>query len=158
MKNFLNEFFFVIFQALAICHNVSPVYEEGVESDLIEADQNHVKPISYQASSPDEIALVKWAENVGIELSQRDLHGMQLRLPDSNPSLDPDTDLTGKIVRYKILQIFPFTSESKRMGIIVKNEISQEITFFMKGADAVMQRIVQHNDWLEEESNNLARQ
>ena len=28
---------------------------------------------------------------------------------------------------------------------------SGEITFYMKGADAVMSSIVQYNDWLEEE-------
>ena len=64
---------------------------------------------------------------------------MQLRAPN------------GTVISYQILQVFPFTSESKRMGIIVRDVQSGEITFIMKGADAVMQTIVQYNDWLEEE-------
>lgn len=57
-----------------------------------------------------------------------------------------------------VLQTFPFTSESKRMGIIVRDEKSGEITLYMKGADTVMCRIVQYNDWLEEECGNMARE
>ena len=62
------------------------------------------------------------------------------------------------IASYSILQIFPFTSESKRMGIILKDEKTNEILFYMKGADVVMASIVQFNDWLEEEVDNMARE
>ena len=58
---------------------------------------------------------------------------------------------------FEVLDIFPFTSESKRMGIIVRDTQSCEITFLQKGADVVMARIVQRNDWLEEECANMAR-
>eukprot|EP00961_Rhodomonas_salina_P113814 1530482-Rhodomonas_salina.2 len=49
----------------------------------------------------------------------------------------------GKQQRYEVLNLFPFTSETKRMGII--------------GADAVMGQIVEFSDWLDEETGNLAR-
>lgn len=53
-------------KALALCHNVTPVYEDdtgnGGNSMAIDLDQQEVV---YQASSPDEIALVKWTEQVG---------------------------------------------------------------------------------------------
>lgn len=65
---------------------------------------------------------------------------------------------SGKILTYNILQIFPFTSETKRMGIIVREETTGEITFYLKGADVVMSGIVQYNDWLEEECGNMARE
>lgn len=39
---------------------------------------------------------------------------------------------------YEILQNFPFTSESKRMGIIVRHKQSDKIVFYVKGADVVM--------------------
>ena len=42
--------------ALALCHNVTPVFNE----DRSKKD--------YQASSPDEIAFVKTAENYGISI------------------------------------------------------------------------------------------
>lgn len=61
-------------------------------------------------------------------------------------------------MRFQILQLFPFTSETKRMGIIVKDLQTGEITFYLKGADVVMASIVQYNDWLTEESGNMARE
>lgn len=135
-------------KALALCHNVTPVYEnqEDGENYDIEADIQSQEKATYQASSPDEVALVSWTESVGLALIKRDLNSMQLRTP------------SGRIVNYTILQVFPFTSETKRMGIIVKEQEKGEITFFMKGADVVMMGIVQYNDWLEEECGNMARE
>nr|KAG5712977.1 hypothetical protein BaRGS_021771 [Batillaria attramentaria] len=136
-------------RAIALCHNVTPVYEEGLNGDIAqapEADQHIQQTVSYQASSPDEVALVAWTESVGLTLVRRDLSSMQLRTP---------VDTT---VNYTILQLFPFTSEAKRMGIILREEESGEIIFYLKGADTVMQSIVQYNDWLEEECGNMARE
>ncbi|XP_049821465.1 probable phospholipid-transporting ATPase IIA isoform X2 [Aethina tumida] len=179
-------------QALALCHNVTPVYEssENSNSDTdkriggrkkfikfnildtldkkeqaldnkqyqiipgsitseTEADQHlqHTaeKTVTYQASSPDEVALVQWTQAVGLTLSHRDLTSMQLKVPD------------GRLHNYEILQIFPFTSETKRMGIIVRCLQSGKIYFYLKGADVVMGAIVQYTDWLDEEVGNMAR-
>jgi phospholipid-translocating ATPase len=44
------------------------------------------------------------------------------------------------------------------MGIVVKDKQTGEITFLQKGADVVMAKIVQRNDWLEEETANMARE
>ncbi|XP_025050850.1 probable phospholipid-transporting ATPase IIB isoform X2 [Alligator sinensis] len=138
-------------KAIALCHNVTPVYESrtGVtaETEYAEVDQDFSdENRTYQASSPDEVALVQWTESVGLTLVNRDLTSMQLKTPG------------GQILTYYILQIFPFTSESKRMGIIVRDESTGEITFYMKGADVAMSTIVQYNDWLEEECGNMARE
>ena len=35
--------------------------------------------------------------------------------------------------------------------LLFQDEESGEIVFYMKGADSVMQTIVQYNDWLDEE-------
>ena len=51
---------------------------------------------------------MQWTESVGLTLVNRDLTSMQLRTP------------SGQILTYCILQTFPFTSESKRMGVIVR--------------------------------------
>lgn len=83
---------------------------------------------------------------MGLALIKRDLTSMQLKT------------LNGQILNYTILQIFPFTSETKRMGIIVREESSSEIIFYLKGADVVMAGIVQYNDWLEEVCENMARE
>lgn len=44
------------------------------------------------------------------------------------------------------------------MGIIVREESSSEIIFYLKGADVVMSGIVQYNDWLDEVCENMARE
>jgi phospholipid-translocating ATPase len=54
--------------------------------------------------------------------------------------------------------MFPFTSETKRMGIILRDQKTKEIIFYLKGADIVMQNITQYSDWLQEESSNMARE
>uniref|UniRef100_A0A8C9WUL9 Phospholipid-transporting ATPase n=1 Tax=Sander lucioperca TaxID=283035 RepID=A0A8C9WUL9_SANLU len=138
-------------KAIALCHNVTPVYESHAivngETESAEADQDYSDDNrTYQASSPDEVELVRWTESVGLTLVNRDLNSLQLKTP------------SGQILSFHILQIFPFTSESKRMGIIVREELTGDITFYMKGADVAMASIVQYNDWLEEECGNMARE
>ncbi|KAH0511069.1 putative phospholipid-transporting ATPase IIA [Microtus ochrogaster] len=134
-------------KAIALCHNVTPVYESNGVTDQAEAEKQFEDSCRvYQASSPDEVALVQWTESVGLTLVGRDQSSMQLRTPGD------------QILNLTILQVFPFTYESKRMGIIVRDESTGEITFYMKGADVVMAGIVQYNDWLEEECGNMARE
>jgi phospholipid-translocating ATPase len=65
---------------------------------------------------------------------------------------------SGLTLEFEVLEIFPFTSESKRMGIIIRDKMTGEITFYQKGADVVMAKIVQSNDWLEEECDNMSRE
>ncbi|KAI0560620.1 phospholipid-transporting ATPase IIA [Gracilaria domingensis] len=118
--------------AVALAHNVTPV-EDGGERTL-------------QAASPDEVALVKFAESVGVVLKERSINRVVLRVPG------------GFELSYDILAEFPFTSEAKRMGVIVQNRQSKNITLYVKGADTVMSRKVRYNDWLDEECGNLARE
>lgn len=135
--------------ALALCHNVTPTSEKN-DGDII---------TSYQASSPDEIAIVRWTESVGLRLTHRDRYGITLN--------SVGTDRV--VVRVRILELFPFTSEGKRMGVIVQFQIGPksmkpdsedagEIWFYQKGADTVMTSIVATNDWLDEETANMARE
>ena len=138
-----------IVMALALCHNVTPTTEEEDGKTFT----------SYQASSPDEIAIVRWTENVGLRVLHRDRHTIALQ----------SVDTMRIVVRVRILEVFPFTSEGKRMGIILqflqKNETitdyaseAGEIWFYQKGADTVMTSIVATNDWLDEETANMARE
>ena len=152
--------------ALALCHNVTPTTttEEGQTEAVT----------TYQASSPDEIAIVSWTESVGLRLVHRDRTGMKL----------VSVDTGDVVVRVKILEVFPFTSEGKRMGIVVQflggegtekkeqdllgdhteedgvssDEDPGDIWFFQKGADTIMSAIVASNDWLDEECGNMARE
>ena len=135
--------------ALALCHNVTPTTEEIDGKEIV----------TYQASSPDEIAIIRWTETCGLRLAHRDRRSMTLESTHSSQTA----------ARVEILNLFPFTSESKRMGIIVRfvqdgdteqqtGENSDPVWFFQKGADTIMTNIVAKNDWLDEETANMARE
>ncbi|XP_026726480.1 probable phospholipid-transporting ATPase IIB [Trichoplusia ni] len=146
--------------ALALCHNVTPVYDvDNNDQNAYEAQSDMGSSVisescggavpqqqlcDYQASSPDEVALVKWTDMMGVSLYRRDLHNISLKLRAAN-----------EIMQYSILQIFPFTSESKMMGIIVKEEISDEITYYVKGADVALSELLD-TQWLDPECKKLA--
>ncbi|VDP93045.1 unnamed protein product [Echinostoma caproni] len=51
------------------------------------------------------------------------------------------------VCTYEILNLFPFSSESKRMGIILRDRTTRKITFYVKGADTVMKTLVSYTDW-----------
>jgi phospholipid-translocating ATPase len=132
--------------ALALCHNVTPT------ADTVDGN----KVVTYQASSPDEVAIVEFTESVGLRLLQRDRQSITLQSVE-----------TGRVVvKVEIKEIFPFTSESKRMGVIVQftsgrsDDVpeSPDLWFFEKGADTIMSSIVATNDWLDEETANMARE
>ncbi|CAF3011590.1 unnamed protein product, partial [Rotaria sp. Silwood2] len=168
---------FEAIKALALCHNVTPAFNESTPT-LSDASARHddelpsppdtprtgvtslntttgsecieLLPstvVSYQASSPDEIAIVEWTKQVGLTLVHRSLKSITLKL-----------NSTQQLFHYQILQIFPFTPETKRMGIILRDEQTNEIIFYLKGADTVMQTVVEYNHWLHEECSNMARE
>jgi len=60
-----------MFLALTLCHNVTPVYP----------DENDRSVKDYQASSPDEIALVKFSEEMGMHLVEREEEYIKLITP-----------------------------------------------------------------------------
>src|SRR5271163_1171380 len=138
--------------ALALCHNVTSV----VEGETITYPRFVLYIIlfceilfyilyfyflflkRYQASSPDEVAPVKFTESVGLVLAERTVTTITLRNPASQSEV------------YEVLNVFPFTSETKRVGIIVRDTVTRLIMFYMKGADTVMAKIVNANDWLDE--------
>ena len=101
-----------IITALILCHNVTPVHEGNVKT--------------FQASSPDEIALVQIAESLNMKLLRRDQNEIHI---ENAAGIGED---------YEVLANFPFSSETKRMGIILKNRQSNQILFYLKGADTVM--------------------
>ena len=129
-----NEFVLVnVFSCFLLCNNVSPIIDKG-ERIL-------------QASSPDEVALVNFAETVGFKLLERKTNLIKIKTPGDF------------IEEYEILFNFPFSSETKRMGIILRNLKTNKITFFLKGADIVMQKKVSLSEkmFIEEEAGDLSK-
>jgi phospholipid-translocating ATPase len=86
--------------AIALCHNVTPVTDSEQEKEQEhgnislnnnnnndddhqhEDEETHARgKVTYQASSPDEIALVKFAESVHLTLHARDVNLITLQNP-----------------------------------------------------------------------------
>jgi phospholipid-translocating ATPase len=103
--------------ALAVCHNVTPSYNNDGERE-------------FQASSPDEVALVRFVDSIGLELLDRDEDLITIR------------NTNGVTEKYIVLANFPFSSESKRMGIIVRHEATGRYIFYLKGAEVVIEERV----------------
>ena len=121
--------------SMVLCNNVTPILSEN--------DPNNV---SYQASSPDEVALVKFAEKLNMRLIQRTDKEIKIK------------NASNTIEEYKILANFPFSSDTKRMGIILKNKKHNHIIFYLKGAESVMMKFVkkEYIGYIKENAENLA--
>jgi len=122
--------------ALAVCHNVTPTYPD-------ENDRTHRE---FQASSPDEIALVRFADSMGMKLIDRDQNSIQIQ------------NTNGVEENYEVLANFPFSSDTKRMGIVLKHKESGKIIFYLKGAETVMKATVRPGQraTIDESCENLA--
>jgi len=81
---------------------------------------------AYSASSPDELALVNFAKQMGYKFLERDA--------DDNLILETPG---GQRQKYKLLDVCEFTSTRKRMSCIFRTPTG-EITIMCKGADSVI--------------------
>lgn len=119
--------------AMTLCNNVTPTYDDD-------------GAVTYQASSPDEIALVKMAESLNIKLIHR---------TDKEITIKNAAD---KEEEYDILAIFPFSSDTKRMGILLKNKKHGHIIFYLKGAENVILNYVKedYKGFIKENAETLA--
>uniref|UniRef100_A0A674BPC3 Phospholipid-transporting ATPase n=1 Tax=Salmo trutta TaxID=8032 RepID=A0A674BPC3_SALTR len=95
---------------MAVCHTAVP---EKTEDTIV-----------YQASSPDEGALVRAASSLGFVFSGR--------TPDS-----VIIHTLGTEQRFELLNVLEFTSDRKRMSVIMRTP-SGRIRLYCKGADSVI--------------------
>lgn len=79
----------------------------------------------YNASSPDELALVNAAKYFGVEFRKRD--------EDNNMIVN----FKGIELKYKLLNILEFNSTRKRMSVIVQDS-ANNIWLLCKGADSIL--------------------
>jgi phospholipid-translocating ATPase len=108
--------------SLALCHTCLPEVQESGEVD-------------FQAASPDELALVKAAQELGFMVVDRPARSITLTYPGEPDSMEQITE------SYDILDVIEFSSKRKRMSIIVRFP-NGKICIFCKGADsAIMPRL-----------------
>ena len=82
---------------------------------------------TYNAASPDELALVNAAKQFGYEFKGQDANDNLLVLERA----------TGNMLKYQLLNVCEFNSTRKRMSVIVKDPKGQ-IVLMCKGADSVI--------------------
>ena len=112
----------VFLLSIALCHTCFPEKKNDGE-------------IEYQAASPDEQALVQAAQDLGYILIERQKSTITVkRLPDGDG--DKPTFET-----YQILDVLEFSSNRKRMSIIVRMP-DNRICIFCKGADSTLIRLL----------------
>ncbi|XP_053561547.1 phospholipid-transporting ATPase IB [Bombina bombina] len=113
---------------LAVCHTVVPEKEGDT--------------IIYQASSPDEGALVKGARKLGYAFTGR--------TPDS-----VIIDAMGKEESFELLNVLEFSSDRKRMSVIVRTP-SGSLRLYCKGADNVIfERLSRDSKYMEQTMSHL---
>uniref|UniRef100_A0A8C5N4Y1 Phospholipid-transporting ATPase n=1 Tax=Leptobrachium leishanense TaxID=445787 RepID=A0A8C5N4Y1_9ANUR len=95
---------------MAVCHTAVP--------------ERNGDQIIYQASSPDEAALVRAARDLRFRFTGR--------TPDS-----VIIESLGQEERFELLNVLEFTSNRKRMSVIVRNS-SGKLRLYCKGADTVI--------------------
>lgn len=107
---------------LALCHTAIPEVQDG--------------KVDFQASSPDELALVRAAQELGYLVIERSSHRIELNISSSNGDVKES---------YEILEVIEFSSKRKRMSIVVRCP-DNRIWLICKGADsAIIPRLRQHD-------------
>jgi len=116
---------------LAVCHTVIPEQSDTAQEGYI-----------YQASSPDEGALVKGAASLGYVFTTRRPKSVTIRVGDEEREFD-------------LLNICEFNSTRKRMSVVVRTPEGQ-IKLYTKGADTViLERLSGNNPYVDYTLNQL---
>lgn len=105
--------------SIALCHTALPEYSSGDEVPR------------YSAASPDELALVTAALELGYILTDRDAHTVTLKTHPQGLDALPTLEV------YKILDVIEFSSARKRMSVIVEYPDGRHC-ILCKGADSFL--------------------
>lgn len=126
---------------IALCHTCLPknasksinnsTYSLNELEEPQMEDMESDAQIRYQASSPDELALIQAARDLGFILLEKQNTILQIKTYPDGFASPP------KIEQYEILDVIDFTSLRKRMSVIVRFPDSR-VGVICKGADNVI--------------------
>lgn len=100
---------------------------------------------TYNASSPDELALVNAAKQFGFIYKAR----------DENDNFIIHDSIRGIDLKYQLLNVCEFTSTRKRMSCIFRDP-NGKIVLMCKGADSVIEELLSKNSRNSEEFRTTA--
>ncbi|KAL8768896.1 MAG: hypothetical protein Q9209_004950 [Squamulea sp. 1 TL-2023] len=124
--------------SLALCHTCLP-------------EKNTQQEIEYQAASPDEIALVRGAQELGYMVVDR-----QAKTITIESHAIGRLDLEPRLETYHILHVIEFSSLRKRMSIIIRMP-DQRICLFCKGADTTVTKLLRLANLAEDQAMKVQR-
>ncbi|KAF4979421.1 hypothetical protein FZEAL_4364 [Fusarium zealandicum] len=120
---------------IALCHTCLP--EKTDDGD-----------ITYQAASPDELALVEAAKDLGFLVIDRPAQAIKLEFRDADGTLQTEM--------YQVLDVIEFSSKRKRMSIIIRMPDGR-ICIFCKGADNVIMQRLKLSQLAEQKAKDIGR-
>ncbi|KIH92501.1 hypothetical protein SPBR_02177 [Sporothrix brasiliensis 5110] len=109
--------------AMALCHTCLPELKDG-------------KVVGFQASSPDELALVRAAEELGFLVVRKTASSTTLRFT-YNPQAEDDNAEAPREETYEVVDVIEFSSQRKRMSIVVRRPDGR-LWLICKGADSMV--------------------
>ncbi|KAL4164532.1 hypothetical protein KRP22_004398 [Phytophthora ramorum] len=116
--------------AMSLCHTVVCEYDRATGV------------LSYNSDSPDECALVRGAEAMGVKLFERCGHKLYVAITEEDRHGSHVKTVTYTLI-FQILRVVHFSSDRKRMSIIVRDE-NGGIKLLCKGADSVILERCKH--------------
>ncbi|ODQ64620.1 hypothetical protein NADFUDRAFT_83556 [Nadsonia fulvescens var. elongata DSM 6958] len=132
--------FFIL--SIAICHSCIPEFE---------GDLNNLKNLEYNAASPDEIALVSAARDLGFIVTDRQHQSLTICSYPQGLDMPPVNEV------YKILETIEFSSARKRMSVLVQFPDGR-ICIICKGADNVILERLRSSDLAREKAADISKQ
>ncbi|XP_059779042.1 phospholipid-transporting ATPase VD isoform X1 [Balaenoptera ricei] len=104
----------------------------GVTNGKVESlpDQPLASSLCYEAESPDEAALVYAARAYQCTLQSRTPEQVMVDFAALGP------------LTFQLLHILPFDSVRKRMSVVVRHPISNQVVVYTKGADSVIMELL----------------
>lgn len=129
--------FFIL--SLALCHTCLPKSNSDDPDD-----------IEYQSSSPDELALVVAARDMGFVVFGKNQTKLTIRTYPNGLDEDPVDE------QYEVLNVVEFTSARKRMSIVVKFPDGR-ICMICKGADNIILERLNNMDLVHSKQQDVYR-
>lgn len=117
---------------------------------LVQEDFLDDAEIQYQAASPDELALVQAARDLGFVVFDRHHGVLKIKTYPQGFENEP------KIDEYEVLDVIEFSSERKRMSIIVQFPDGR-ICLVCKGADSIIMEKLKNKDLALEKAREIAQ-
>ena len=112
-----------LIDCLGLCHTVIAERKK---------DKDGNDYVAYNASSPDELALVNGARYLGFAFRERDEEG-DMVIDIKRPGLDAE------VKKFRLLNLIEFDSARKRMTVVVRTP-ENKILVICKGADSIIEK------------------